>query len=174
MANPDSKSFTGSQQATMPQYFPDTQLTMLTPEKPLMSATVVSPEQVTPSPSKKIMNAPVMKAVNNKSATNANEEPSTTYITRVQYRRKVTKSPDVIKFMKIVSASLTQYDKSVQLLPFSDNNKNNPLVTPRDIPDEVEEFQIYVPYAQVTKRGMLFMRFMIQSDTPLWELKQNK
>ena len=67
-----------------------------------------------------------------------------------------------------------QYNKSVPMLPFEDDNKNKPLVTARDIPDEVDEFGIYVPYAQVTKRGILFMRFRIQSDMPLWKLKKVK
>jgi len=172
MDSSESRTTAGSQ-SSMLQFTPTTPLTLLTPEKPLMTAKPSIQDNSTTA-NDKIKNAPIMKTVNNETTTDGNTPSSTTYITRVQYRRKVSKTPDVIKFMKIIAAALMQYNKSIQLLPFDDKDKNNPLVTPRDIPDEVEEFQIYVPYAQVTRRGWLFMRFKIRSDTPLWQLKQNK
>ena len=56
-------------------------------------------------------------------------------MTRIQYRRRVTKSPNDIDMMKTLTATMMQYNKTVQLLPYDDDDKNNPLITPRDIPD---------------------------------------
>ena len=159
-------------QATL-DFSPNTTLTMLTPMKPLMSVPVVTPTQE-PTQKKQVMNPPQLRPVNNEKTTQANDEVTTTYISRVQYRRHVRSSPNVILLMKTIAAAMMQYNRTVQLLPFDDENKNNPLITARDIPDEVEEFSIYVPYAKVTKKGLLFMRFKIQADAPLWRLKQHK
>ena len=120
------------------------------------------------------MNAPLMRTVNNEKTTSSSDQATTTYITRIQYRRQVKSSPDVIQLMKTITAAMMQYNKTVQLLPFDDDDKNNSLITPRDIPDEAEEFSIYVPFAKVTRKGLLFMRFKIQADMPLWKLKQLK
>ena len=138
-----------------------------------MTATAVTPNQESPK-NKDVLNAPLLRAVNNEKTTSSSDQTTTTYITRVQYRRHVKSSPNVIQLMKTIAAAMMQYNKTVQLLPFDDENKNNPLITVRDIPDEVEEFSIYVPFAKVTKKGLLFMRFKIQADMPLMKLKQLK
>ena len=151
---------------------PDMTMTVLTPSKTVELPCMVTPDHEPPP--KKVMNAPPLKSVNNEKATSHNEKNYTTYITRVQYRRQVTTSPNVIELMKTLTASMMQYNKTVQLLPFQDGNANNPLITPRDIPNEVDEFGIYVPYAKFTRRGWLFMRFKIQADMPLWKLKKNQ
>ena len=169
MITPPSK---GSQQGTL-QFIPNTHLTTLTPTKALMTATAVTPNQESPK-NKDVLNAPLLRAVNNETTTSSSDQTTTTYITRVQYRIHVKSSPNVIQLMKTIAAAMMQYNKTVQLLPFDDENKNNPLITARDIPDEVEEFSIYVPFAKVTKKGLLFMRFKIQADMPLMKLKQLK
>ena len=100
---------------------------------------------------------------------------ATTYVIRIQYRRRVNDSPNVVEEMKNFTACMMQYNKSVILLPYHDKNKNNPLITARDIPTEVDEFGIYIPTAAVNNRSnVLFMKFKIQSNMPLNKLKQVK
>ena len=157
----------GSQQGTL-QFTPNTQLTVLTPTKALMKVNAVTPTKEPHEKKKQVMNAPLMRTVNNEKTTSSSDQATTTYITRIQYRRQVKSSPDVIQLMKTITAAMMQYNKTVQLLPFDDDDKNNSLITPRDIPDEAEEFSIYVPFAKVTRKGLLFMRFKIQANICLF------
>jgi len=100
------------------------------------------------------------------------ETTTTTYITRVQYRKKVPSSPNVIDMMKTLAACFMQYNTTVQILPYDDACKSNPIITPRDIPTEVDEFALYVPHATVSRRNVLFMKFRIKSDMSLFKLKK--
>ena len=100
------------------------------------------------------------------------EPTTTTYITRVQYRKKVPSSPNVIDMMKTLAACFMQYNTTVQILPYDDACKSNPIITPRDIPTEVDEFALYVPHATVSRRNVLFMKFRIKSDMSLFKLKK--
>ena len=76
--------------------------------------------------------------------------------------------------MKALAACMMQYNKSVQILPYDDMKDDNPIITPRDIPCEVNEFSVFVPYARVNKTNILFMKFKIKSDTSLGQLKKVK
>ena len=76
--------------------------------------------------------------------------------------------------MKALVACMMQYNKSVQLLPYDDKDNNDPLITPRDIPCEVNEYSAFVPYARVSKRNIFFMKFKIKSDMSLGQLKKVK
>jgi len=127
--------------------------------------------QVNTNEEKLPSNAPLMKSILNEVAS---EEVNTTYITRILYRRKVKNNPNVIELLKNLCACLMQYNKTVQLLPYNEHDRSNSVITPRDIPSEVDSFGIYVPYAKVNRGNTLFMRFKIQANMPLSKIKTLK
>ena len=149
----------------------DATIDQQTPSKPAPMLEVDKLDEAIP---KSILQAPILKSVSNEK-TREPEQITTTYTTRIQYRRKVKASPDVIEVIKSLMACMMQYNQSVHLLPYSDDNKNNPLITPRDIPNDVNDFGIYVPTAVVSKNSsVLFMKFRIESNMPLYKLKNVK
>jgi len=95
------------------------------------------------------------------------------YIIRALYRRKITSEPaDVVELMRNLMARLIQYDNSVQMLPYEDTCKANPLVSAQDIPSEVDDFRLYVPNASIHQKSkFLKMNFRISANKPLWSLK---
>ena len=152
-----AKDLSGSQTTTPKKKL--TQLPLVSPDKDEMMVDVTKP--------------PVMTGIS-KEPTKQVETISTEHITRVQYRKKVKNSPNVIELMTNLAACFMQYNKTVQLMPYDDNCKSNPIITPRDIPTEVDEFAIYVPSASVSRRDTLFMKFRIKSDMSLFKLKKLK
>ena len=123
---------------------------------------------------KKVDNAPVEKPM----IEQVNQEVSHDKITKthkiqIQYRTKTEKKEvDVIEKVKCLMARLFQYDKTIQLLPFYSTNKSNPITTSKDVPNDMESFQIYVPDASVHPRTKtLRMSFKITSERRLWQIK---
>ena len=58
------------------------------------------------------------------------------------------------------------------MLPFEVSSTATPLSTSNDIPGEIEDFNIFVPYAVVnSKTKQLKINFRISSELPLWHLK---
>ena len=69
-------------------------------------------------------------------------------------------------------ARLFQYESLVQMLPYEHTDKSNPIVSLKDIPTEVDDFQIFVPFAHVNNKSrVLKMNFRISCEIPLWTLK---
>ena len=70
-------------------------------------------------------------------------------------------------------AHFFQYDRTTQMLPYDPSDKSNPLVSSKDIPNEVDNFAVFVPYASIhNKSKVLKMFFRISSNLPLWRIKQ--
>ena len=101
------------------------------------------------------------------------EVVETTFIIRAVYRRKIIQEPiDVVDLMRNLMARLIQYNGSVQMLPYDENCKVNPLVSAKDIPSEVNDFNLYVPKAAIHQKSkVLKMNFRISANKPLWALK---
>ena len=58
------------------------------------------------------------------------------------------------------------------MLPYDENCKVNPLVSAKDIPSEVNDFNLYVPKAAIRQKSkVLKMNFRILANKPLWALK---
>ena len=95
------------------------------------------------------------------------------YKTQVLYRTKVkTKNINVIEKMKCLMARCYHFDPSLQLYPYDTSNKSNPITTAKDIPNDTETFQAYVPDASVNPRSMMLrMSFKVRSSLKLWQLK---
>ena len=93
---------------------------------------------------------------------------------KVEYRSSVqNQSTDVIKKMRGLMARFFQYDRTTQMLPYDLSDKSNPLVSSKDIPTEVDDFAVFVPYAFIhNKSKVLKMFFRISSNLPLWRIKQ--
>ena len=114
---------------------------------------------------------PMMASNENKQNDSRNAK---TYKIQILYRSQVKKRDvDAVEKMKCLMARLFQYDKTIQMLPYSPSHKsNNPILTTKDIPSEMEEFQIYVPSASVHSRSKtLRMSFKISSELRLWQIK---
>jgi len=117
--------------------------------------------------------APIQKPMIQNENTSAMVELATTYKIQILYRTKIMKKDvDVIEKMKCLMARLFQYDKSMQLFPYSVTNKSNPITTAKDIPNDIESFQIYIPDASINPRSKtLRMSFKISSEMRLWQIK---
>ena len=117
--------------------------------------------------------APVESGMINK-PNEASEITATTYLYRIQYRRKVPSgTADAVDLIKNLMARLMQYDQTLQMLPYDSKCKANPITTTKDIPSEVEDFKIYVPTSTINNNSkVLKMQFCISSNMPLWQLKQ--
>ena len=87
-----------------------------TPEKPQENSTPEQPTPSKPTPVLKvgtsedqtntsITQPSVLKSVSNEKPTET-EQVTTTYVTRIQYRRRVKESPDVIAVIKILMVCL--------------------------------------------------------------------
>jgi len=146
-----------------------------TTSKPIGPPPIVSHGDTTAGEAKRPDNtkAPVMTSLSKEPA-KTQDKLTTTYVTRVQYRKRVQSSPNVIELMTNLAACLMQYNRSIQLVPYDDTDNSNAIITPRDIPKDVNEFAIYVPSASVSKRNTLFMKFKITSNMSLYKLKKEK
>jgi len=160
--------------------YPESHSNVITPNKdPLPDPATLPPSMITPS---KLDNSgvdnlgqpPVEKPMIPDPQQDQFERSVTTYKTKVEYRSSVKDpSTDVVKKMRGLMARLFQYDKSTQMLPYNPANKTNPLTTSKDIPIEVDEFAVFVPYAFIhNKSKVLKMFFRISSNMPLWRIKQ--
>ena len=98
---------------------------------------------------------------------------ATTYNIIVQYRSKVRSvNTDAVGKMRGLMARLFQYESSVQLLPFDPGNTSNPIVSSKDVPAEVTEFQVFVPTAFINNKSKtLKMTFRISCNLAFWQLK---
>ena len=96
-----------------------------------------------------------------------------TPITRALYRRKIVQGPvDAVELIRNLMARLIQYNDSVQLLPYDDNSKVNPLVSAKDVPSEVDDFKIYVPNATIAQQSKVIKtNFRISAHKSLYSLK---
>ena len=97
----------------------------------------------------------------------------TTYKTRIGYRQMVKEGEvDVVLKMKAIMARLMQYEKSIQLLTYEPTDKTNPIIMAKDIPENEQDFEIFVPHSSVhPKSRMLHMCFRISAEKKLWKLK---
>ena len=122
------------------------------------------------SPSKPPIENPMITKKNKDSSS---DKIATTYKIQILYRTKIVKRDvDVIEKMKCLMARLFQYDKSLQMFPYCGSNKSNPITTAKDIPHDLESFQIYIPDASINpKSKTLRMSFKITSELRLWQLK---
>ena len=107
------------------------------------------------------------------------EEPKeimeTTYKIKLNYRNKVEGDKvDAVTKMRSLMARLFQYEPSILMLPFDPTNKSNHITTAKDIPTNLQDFEIYVPVSSVLpKSNVLRMSFRISSNKPLWKIKMN-
>jgi len=117
--------------------------------------------------------APATKAIIQKKKETNQDVVEKTFITRAVYRRKIMQEPvDAVELIRNLMARLTQYNDSVQLLPYEENSTANPLVSAKDVPSEVDEFNIYVPKAIIHQGSkVLKMNFRISANKTLHSLK---
>ena len=117
--------------------------------------------------------APMTKAMVVTPDSTSQEIVAKTYIIRAVYRRRIKQEPvDAVDLMRNMMARLIQYNESVQMLPYDDKCTVNPLVSAKDIPSEVEEFNIYVPKAVIHQKSKVIkMNFRISANKSLYALK---
>ena len=150
------------------------QKVIITPEKPVRKETETATATEVPilglADAKRASKAPLAQPM---VATRQKEKENTTYKIKILYRQKVKDiSTDVVAKTRGLLARFFQYETSIQLLPYDPQNKSNPIVSSKDIPSEVGDFQVYVPFASVNnKTKVLKMNFRISCEIPLWKLK---
>ena len=116
---------------------------------------------------------PVERSMIEKISSPDNERVETTYRTQVLYRNKVNSGDvDVVEKLKCVMARLIMFGPSVQMIPYCESVKYNPIGNAKDIPNDPDAFKAYVPMAEIhPKTKVLRMCFKISADLPLWKIK---
>ena len=117
--------------------------------------------------------APVEKPMIQSKQQEVEDATAVTYKIQVLYRTKVNKKDiNIPEKMKCLMARCFHFDKTLQLYPYDNTNKSNPITTSKDIPSDTETFQLYVPDASINHRTkMLRMSFKLKTTLQLWQLK---